>query len=367
MNLKSKSIRWLLVDEYSEFATSLRGDDPDKLLDGRTSAFPYNYKRLDVSTPGMVGLCRMVEKFENSDQRRYHVPCPHCGHLQHLRWAGLTWTRNNRGEVTKAWYTCEDCGAMIEEHHKEWMFRDEKAGGRARWIPTNPGHRRRGYHANCLYYQPGLGPSWAKLAEEWLEAQADPAKLKTFINDRLAEGYDDPTRKKVQVNLIQERAEAYALRVALIGVIWITAGIDTQDDRLEVQIVGWGRRLKAWTIDYIVLPGDPAEPDVWTALAELLNRPIEHESGAPLPIAASLIDARGHRTEYVKAFVRSGRVRRLMYGYGAKSANAPALGRPKYEDLTTDTRVDEAGKQIQQPVTDRDGIQTWQVLSLIHI
>lgn len=359
--LKSKSIRWLLVDEYSEFSVSLKGDDPDKLLDGRTSAFPATYKRLDVSTPGIKGLCRMAEKFEKSDQRRYHVPCPHCGHHQHLQWAGLSWTRNQRGDVNYAWYTCEDCGAVIDEHHKDWMFRDARAGGQGHWVPHNPGARIRGYHINCLYYQPGLGPTWVSLAQEWLDAQNDPAKLKTFICDRLAEAWDDPTRRKVQVNLIQDRAENFPLRIAPLGVIWITAGVDTQDNRLEVQIMGWGRGLKAWTLDYVVLFGDPAEPEVWTALTDLLNRPIQHEKGMLLPVSATLIDARGHRTEAVKEYVRSARIRRPMYGYGAKAANAPALGRPKLEDLKTEQRTDANGVQTAQAIADKTGIQTWQV------
>lgn len=349
--LKSTTVRYMLVDEFTEFATNLKtGDDPVAMLDGRTSAFPHRYKRAYVSTPGVRGLCRTAEKWEKSDQRRYHVECPHCRHAQPLEWDGLKWSRDSAGNVTAAWYVCRDCGVMIEEHHKTQMLKDVAAGGSARWVPTHPERKARGYHVNCLYYQIGMGPGWVALAQDWLDAQGDPAKLKTFINDRLAEPWEDKSLKAVKFNILQDRAEPYALRVAPAGVIWITAGVDTQDDRLEAQIVGWGRGLMAWTLDYAVLWGDPQQEDVWVQLTDLLNRPIAHASGAMLPISAAAIDGRGHRTQAVKDYVRKALIRRPMAIYGAKATNALPLGRPKLED------VDHKGK------TDTDAsIRTWQV------
>lgn len=351
--LKSTTVRYLLVDEFTEFANSLKsGDDPVAMLEGRTSAFPHRYKRAYVSTPGVRGLCRTAEKFEQSDQRSYHLDCPHCGHGQPLEWDGLKWQRDTAGNVTAAWYVCRDCGALIEEHHKTQMLKDAAAGGTARWVPVHPGRKIRGYRINCLYYQIGMGPGWIACAQMWLDAQGDPAKLKTFINDRLAEPWEDKSLKAVKYNILQERAEAYALRVAPLGVIWITAGVDTQDDRLECQIVGWGRGLQAWTIDYVVLWGDPQQDDVWVQLTDLLNRAIEHASGAMLPISAVAIDGRGHRTQAVKDYARKALVRRPMAIFGAKAANALPLSKPKVEDVDHKGRTDAA---------DQGALRTWQV------
>lgn len=348
--LKSTTVQWLLVDEFTEFADNLKsGDDPEVMLDGRTSAFPGRKKRLYVSTPGIKGRCRTWRKWEKSDQRRYHVPCPHCGHEQPLVWDGLKYARNEAGDVSAAWYVCRDCGAMIDEHHKTTMLRDREAGGAAEWVPENPGARIRGYHINCLYYQIGLGPRWAELAQLWVDVQNDPAALKTFINDRLAEPWEDKSLKTVRHNIIQDRAEAYPLRVAPYGVIWVTAGVDTQDDRLEAHIVGWGAGRRCWTLDYVMLRGDPAHDEVWTALTDLLNRPIQHASGALLPVSATAIDGRGHRTQFVKDYARRALIRRPMPIFGAKSAHALPLSRPKLED------VDRRGK------TATDSIHTWQV------
>lgn len=352
--LKQTTARYVLVDEFTEFAAQLKtGDDPAAMLEGRTSAFPHRYKRAYVSTPGVKGLCRTAEKWEKSDQRHYHVNCPHCGHGQPLIWDGLKWQRDPAGTVTAAWYVCRDCGAMIDEHHKTQMLKDAACGGTARWVPTHPERKLRGYHINCLYYQIGMGPSWAALAQMWLDAQEDPAKLKTFINDRLAEPWEDRSLRAVKHNILQDRAEPYPLRHAPHGVIWITAGVDTQDNRLEVQIVGWGHSMRAWVLDYAVLFGDPQQEDVWTQLTDLLNRPIRHACGADLPVSATAIDGRGHRTQAVKDYARLNRIRRPMAIFGAKQANAVPLGRPKIEDTDHLGRAEKADNDT--------ALRTWQV------
>jgi phage terminase large subunit GpA-like protein len=348
--LKSTSVKILLVDEFTEFAASLpAGDDPVALLEGRTSAFPTVSKRMYVSTPGIRGLCRTTEKYEASDRRRRYLPCPHCGERHAYEWPDLHWSLNPAsGRVDRAWLVCPECGCEIEEHHKPAML----AGGR--WIADNPGAHIRGYRTNCLYYAIGLGPRWPDLAQMFIDSQGDPAKLKTFINDRLAEAWEDPALRALKHNLLVDRAEPYDLRVAPPPVCYVTAGVDTQDDRLEVHIVGWGRGLASWTLDYVVLTGDPARPEVWVALSTLLNRRIQHASGATLRVSAAAIDGRGHRTPFVKSFVLANQeaadpVQRPMVIFGAKSNNAPVLGRPKWEEIKAD------GK------TEKRGIHTWQV------
>ncbi|QRM19552.1 phage terminase large subunit family protein [Dechloromonas sp. TW-R-39-2] len=347
--LKSTTVRTLIVDELDEFSANLQGgDDPVSLLEGRTSAFPATYKRLYISTPQIRGMSRIEFAYLKSDQRRYFVPCPHCGEMQHLEWSGLRWGPGGTGVA----YVCRECGSLIDEHHKTAMI----AAGR--WIPENPGAKTRGYHINGLYYQIGLGPRWADLVETWLEAQNDPAKLKTFINDRLAEPWEDPAMRAVKHNIIADRAEPYQLRIAPYGTLAITAGVDTQDNRLAVQIVGWGRGMACWIIDYIELPGDPADDAVWLSLAALINKGIEHESGLVMDIQATCIDAGGHRTEAVKHFVRSGvvdpssaekihKIRRSLAIFGAVPNNAPVLSKGKMQDVDWRGRYDKRGVLIQ--------------------
>lgn len=339
--LKSTSVRRLIVDELDEFAGALRtGDDPVDMLNGRTSGFQSNYKRLYISTPGIKGASRIDDMFQAGDQRRYYVPCPHCGHAQPLEWSGLMWDEH----ATSCWYVCRECGCMIAEHHKTDMI----AAGH--WHPENPGARTRSYTINGLYYAMGLGPRWLDLVHMWLSAQNDPARLKTFLNDRLAEPWEDPTMRAIKQGALADRAEPYPLRHAPEGVLAITAGIDTQDDRLEAHIVGWGpgpgRTLRAWTLDYVRLPGDPAEDEVWDNLTDLLNKPIEHASGALLRVEAMANDGGGHRTEDVKNYVRQRRVNRPMVIFGSKVKNAPVLSRGKLEDVNWRGKQDKRGVTI---------------------
>lgn len=337
VRLKSTSVRTLLVDEIDEFSTHLHsGDDPVDLLNGRTSAFPGTYKRLYISTPTVRGLSRIEQLYEQSDQRRFYVACPHCGHEQHLQWAGLRWQQVG-DKAHSVRYVCTDCGGEIEEHQKTELI------AHGRWVPGNPGATTRGYHINALYYQIGLGPRWADLVEAWIRAQNDPAKLKTFVNDRLAETWEDQAMRAVRHNAVADRAEAYPVRLAPDGVLAITAGVDTQDNRLAVHITGWGRGMAFWTLDYVELPGDPANEEVWTALTDLLNQEIPHASGGSLPVLCTAIDTGGHRGEAVKNFVRQRRIRRPMAIFGATANTAPVLAKPKAHDVTWRGQVDRRG------------------------
>jgi phage terminase large subunit GpA-like protein len=337
--LKSTSVRDLIVDEVDEFAANFSGgDDPVDMLNNRTSAFPATFKRLYISSPQVKGISRIEYLWERSDQRRLHVPCPHCGHMQHLQWAGLQWAT----DCSRAWYVCQECGAIIDEQHKTAMI----AAGQ--WVAGNPGAKVRGYHLNCLYYQFGLGPRWADLAQMWVDAQNDTAKLKTFINDRLAESWEDAAMRNVRHNAIADRAEPYALRTAPAGVLAVTAGIDTQDNRLAVHLVGWGQGMAFWTLDYVELPGDPAEDDVWVSLTELLNKPIERQGGGLLRVLAMAQDGGGHRTEAVKYYVRQRRVARPMVIFGATANNAPVLSKGKQADVDWKGRSDKRGITIYQ-------------------
>jgi phage terminase large subunit GpA-like protein len=346
--LKSTTVRTLIVDELDEFAGALTGgDDPVEMLNGRTSAFPGTYKRLYISTPQMQGTSRIEQLWLQSDMRRYHVACPHCGHAQPLEWSGLHWSADGG----QAWYACRECGVCIDEHHKTAMMAEADARSRAGdptvgWVPEHPDRKIRGYQINGLYYQLGMGPRWADLVGLWRGAQNDPAKLKTFINDRLAEPWEDPAMRAVKHNVIADRAEPYPLRTAPVGVLAITAGVDTQDNRLAVHLTGWGRSLACWTLDYVELPGDPADDAVWVALIELLNKPIGHALGALMPIEAVAIDANGHRTEYVKDFVRRRLVRRPLCIFGAVPNNAPVLGKGKLQEVTVRGKVDKRGVMI---------------------
>ena len=343
--LALRTAKKVLVDELDKFVAALpSGEDPLELLKGRTSAYPSSYQRCYIGSLGIKGISRLDELYELSDQRKYYVPCPHCGAEQPLTWPGLQWTPDRK----QCWVVCNTNGCMIDESSKTEMI------ARGRWVAEKPGEAIRGYQINCLYYPVGMGPRWLDLVGMWLDAQNDLSKLQVFVQERLAEAWENAATRSVKAATVKERAEDYPLKHAPRGVLAVTVGVDTQDNRLVMHIVGWGRgakpgQLRAWTLDYDELPGDPAEDYVWTLLTDRLNQPIEVEGGGTLRMDAVAIDMMGHKTEAVKAFVRRNVVRRPMAIYGAKQNNAVPLARPKLGDINW------------RGVSEKRGLKIWQV------
>lgn len=346
-DLKSTSLRFAIADEVDEYDWSTDQGDPLGLLEVRLTTF-YDRKLFAVSSPTVKGASRIEEEFDGGDQRRYHVPCPDCGELQHLKWGNLQFRRlpGHRHRVTAAWYACEHCGAEIEEHRKTQML----AFGR--WIPGNPGAPYPSYHISALYSPLGLGLSWVELAEEWLAAQEDNAKLMRFANTRLGEPWTD-LAGEVKANALLARVEPYDLRTVPPGCLAITVGVDVQDKRLEVHVMGHGRGNRSWTLDYHVFPGSPEDDSTWDALADYVNGVrFANAGGHVLRSEACGIDSGGHYTHAVYTFVRAARIRRPLALKGASSPGRAILGKPSLQDVNWKGRTIKRGVALYPVGTD---------------
>lgn len=342
--LKSTSLRYAIADEIDEYDWATLQGDPLGLLEIRLTTF-HDRKILVVSTPTMKDASRIEEQFELGDQRRYYVPCPHCDERQHLKWPNVRWQKNPAGRITSAWYVCEHCGAEIDEHHKPAML----AGGR--WIAENHNGAWRSYHLNAIYSPIGLGLTWAELAEEWIEAQEDAAKRMRFINTRLGESWADRSHD-LKANVLIARSESYELRTIPEGALYLTAGVDTQDDRIEIRVIGWGIDSKEWTIDYHVIPGKPAEDRIWDALDDYLCAEFENAYGKTMQIEATAIDTGGHHTHSVYAYVRRAKARRVIAIKGASTPGRVILGKPSYQDVNWRGQTIKRGIALYQVGTD---------------
>lgn len=332
--LKSTSLRYALADEVDEWDWATDQGDPLGLLEVRLTAF-YDRKLFAVSSPTMKDASRIEELFEGGDKRRYHVPCPHCNALQPLAWANLKWRKHpdNPRRILDAWYVCRECGGEIAEHHKPAMLAEHGHGGRARWVPEAPDAPYPSFHISALYSPIGLGLSWRELAAEWIAAQDDPAKLMRFMNTRLGETWADRS-KDIKANALEARAEPYQLRTVPPGCLLLTTGVDVQDNRLEIKVLGHGKGGRTWTVDYHVLPGNPAEDALWDSLAAYVNAVrFANVAGRELVSEACAIDTGGHHTHAVYAFVRAGRVRRAMACKGASTPGKAILGKPTAQDV----------------------------------
>lgn len=286
-----KSVRNLMMDDLDRFPTQIGDEgDPVELARGRVKAFT-RHKLLFASTPTIKGASLIERGYEDGDQRKYHVACPHCGERQILRWEQV------RANVTHtaAHYICEQ-GCIIEEHHKPAML-DSGV-----WIATFPERRVRSYHISALYAPIGLGPSWLDLVVQFKRVHKDPQSLKTFINQNLGEAWEDQT-DKLKPHELAKRAGEYGLGMIPPGCLALTAGIDTQDKWLAITLLGWGEDGRHWIIDWTEIQGDTTNAEVWNELEAWLHRPLVNSYGKEMRIRAAGIDSRGHRTEQVKNFV----------------------------------------------------------------
>lgn len=326
--LKSSSIRYALADEADEWDWETTQGDPLGLLEVRLTTF-HDRKLFVPSSPTMKDASRIEELFEAGDKRRYHVPCPHCGEYQHLVWGNVKWSKHpdNPKRITDAWYVCKECGAEIAEHHKQEML------AKGRWIADAPDAPYPSYHISAIYSPVGLGLNWRELAAEWIAAQEDNAKLMRFVNTRLGETWADRSHD-IKANALEARAEPYALRTVPQGCLVITVGVDTQDNRLEIQVIGHGKHDRCWTLDYHVLPGNPAGDELWQALADYVNAVrFTNAQDKELISEACAIDTGGHHTHAVYAFVRSRKVRRALACKGASTPGRTILGKPTMQDV----------------------------------
>lgn len=290
-NLASMPIRYLFADEVDRYPDDVGGEgDPLNLARMRSNTFGSSKKELVTSTPTIEGQSRIAAEYDLTDQREYYVPCPECAHYQTLKFKNLQFEKDPKkrreGELVEdVAYSCEDCGVLIPEHKKTWML--EQGEWRARF--PNIKHKK-GYFINSLYSPLGW-KSWGQIATQFLDAQKSPSALKTFVNTILAETWkqkgDAPDWER-----IYRRRLSYDFGTCPEGTLFLTAGVDIQRDRIEMEIVGWGRDKKNWSIDYVVIPGETAQADPWAKLWDYLNMtfPVEG-SDVPLRIEQMAVDS----------------------------------------------------------------------------
>jgi len=317
----------------------------------RTDAFGSKKKIYINSTPTIAGVSHIEKEYEESSQGVFYVPCPHCNEYQFLEFGGvgfehgLKFSRDNDGQITDTWYQCKHCKRRIDEWQKTEMMANGK------YVHKFPNRKKRGFKINALYSPLGW-LSWQQIAEEFLKAAAALKKgnslpMKVWTNTRAAETYEEDGEQPEWIK-IQARAESYKILTVPEKGLLLCAGVDTQDDRLEIIVQAWGAGEESWTIYYGVIYGDPERPEVWKDLDELLNRSFKHASGADLHILSVGIDTGGHKTQSVYNYVRT-RGPRVFALKGLSTQGKQVLNRPTKQD------VDFNGVKI------KNGVELWHV------
>ena len=315
--LASRPCRYVLADEIDRYPVSSGGEgDPLALAIKRTNNF-WNRKILLVSTPTIKGFSRIEQAFKESDQRYFFVPCPHCGERHVLRWGNVVW---DKGEHLNPHFKCPECGGLYGDGQKN------VAVSKGEWRATAPFRKTAGFHLNELY------SPWRKLSEiveDFLEAKPYPDRLQVWVNTSLGETWDGGG-DNINEHELLERLEKYPAEVPAGG-LYLVAGIDTQEDRLEVETIAFGGGEETWSIDYRVIYGDPlikeGDPgSPWTQLTDHLRKGWRHESGVQMRIQSSAIDSGGSRTQSVYDYVKAHRGENIFAVKGQPGDNLPIVG-----------------------------------------
>lgn len=315
-SLASRPIRIVLLDEIDRYPLSAgKEGDPVKLAIKRTTTF-WNRKVVKCSTPTIAGISKIDQSFKQSDMRYFMVPCSHCGQFQKIEWANVKWEKKDSIEETAktAYYACPHCGSCWNDVDR-WH-----AIGRGHWEATRPFHGHAGF---CLWE--GYSP-WVRLEEivdNFLNAKDDPEALKTFVNTSLGQVWEDKG-ERVDDDKLLARREEYTSAPPEVAVI--TAGVDVQDDRLEIERIGWTATNQSYGLGKVILLGDPAASRIWEELDDLLQTPIPHDLTGEMQISACCIDS-GYLTQQVGKFCQERWNRRVWAIKGMPGEGRPILKR----------------------------------------
>lgn len=320
-SLASRPIRVLLADEIDRYpATAGSEGDPLFLAGKRLTTF-WNRKEVDVSTPTIKGLSRIEVEYQNSSRGEWNTPCPCCGELQPLKWANVVYDKSDLSEIK---YVCEKCGTLSSEVEWKEHFSEGK------FIHEDPENPVKGFHLNTLA---STLATWREVVEKFITANEEMKKgnielMKVWVNTELGETWEEDGEQVEEEDLLKRR-ERYNCEIPE-EVIYLTAGVDTQDDRFEIEVVGWGPEYESWGIKYAVLYGDNSDLGklVWKDLDTFLSQTFTKADGTKLKIICTCIDSGGHRSNQVYKFCKERFNRKVFAIKGSNDSAAAYIQKP---------------------------------------
>jgi phage terminase large subunit GpA-like protein len=315
--MRGRSAPFIVCDETDGYDKSQEGH-PVSLLWQRAATFGDRRKLLEISTPTIKNASWIEDAYLQGDQRHFYVPCPSCEHRQQLTWSSVIWDED-QPETAK--YTCTGCGVMWSDGERIAAIR------RGEWRSSAEFRGHASYHLNELY---SCFRKLGDIAQSFIEKKRS-GDLQTFVNVSLAETWEE-SGDSVDQDMLEHRAEDWGDRWP-DQVVTVVAGVDVQDDRLEVELVGVGRDEETWSLEYMVLPGDPSSPQVWADLDAVLFASYETQDGRELGVRATCIDTGGHHTQATYRYIKGRESRRVFGIKGVGGEGRPLVGRPSKNNI----------------------------------
>jgi phage terminase large subunit GpA-like protein len=338
-NVAALPIRYLFCDEVDKYPASAAAEgDPVSLAEGRLTEFEYNYKEILTCSPTVAGKSRIEKAFLESDRREFFVPCPKCGHRQFLKWSQVkfdTSLPSLKKQSDSAVYVCEACNAEWNDVER-WKAVDQGA-----YQATAPFTGIAGFRISSLCSQK---KTLGKIVGKFLRAQGDIERLKTFFNTELAETWVEQGEAPEWERLL-ERREKYTAGIVPRGGLFLVCGVDVHPDRIEAEIVAFGRGYESWSIDYQILEGQTTAENLRVKLEGLLAEVFPSETGADMPIIRMFVDS-GNQTSTVYQAVRSLPASRCVAVKGVQRSTIP-VGQPAPQDVTIGGRKIKGGLKIR--------------------
>lgn len=308
-NLRRHNVRILLEDEIDAMEATKEGD-PTTLAERRTLSFA-NRKIIKGSSP-IYEDGPILRSYGQSDQRIFECPCPHCGSFFEIQWEHIKWVPD---KPETAACECPHCKELIDERYKPSMI------AKAAWRITKPevkGHA--GFRLNALVSNL-KNASWAKLVAEFIEAKRNPETLQVFVNTILAQGWREGGEEIDESSLLN-RVEEFSLAAINESVLFITAGVDVQDNRLETTFLGFSKD-EIFVLDHNVIWGNSLEDTTWIELDQLLKTEWQHPKGGKIRLECAIVDSGdGGVTDIVYNFCRPRFNRKIMAGKGVAGKRA---------------------------------------------
>ena len=319
-NYAQRTARKVVVDELARYETSIEGDVVD-LIYKRCSDY-YNNKILIGSSPTVKSRDLIGKEYEKTDKRVCKYPCPECGTKFEIIFSNLKWKKENNNVIKESvGFECKQCKMLITQKWHKWLDK------RCEWEATKPEVKRsKGFLLNALM---GFSPnsSWHMVVDEFLRVKDDPLALQTFTNTTLGEVWDDGIMTKADHNLLLNRKEDYAPHDISDDAYVITAGVDTQNDRLEMIVIAHGLNRERWILDRHIIFGDPSDEQVWKDLETIYDNSRYTSSRGDMGIYAMSIDSGGSRTSFVYEFCKPRLSKRIYPIKGGNSIDAKLVNK----------------------------------------